>query len=97
TFNPSIASGMVDISVENDGKILLMGGFTTVNGIARQGFARLNANGSLDSSFTANLGWDVPNVANASGVLEQPDGKLIVSAGTFRSVNGVDRWGCARV
>src|SRR5439155_26989178 len=34
-----------------DGKALLGGAFTNINGVARHGNARLNADGSLDTAF----------------------------------------------
>jgi uncharacterized delta-60 repeat protein len=71
------------IAVQPDGKILLGGGFVTVNGVARHGVARLNADGSLDTRFN--------NGAGASGyvwsVAVQPDGKVLV-AGAFDSYGG---------
>ncbi len=59
-----------------DGKILVGGNFTTYNGIARRALLRLNADGSLDTSFTAPLS----GVSNA-GVKEihvQADGKILI-------------------
>lgn len=42
------------VEVQADGKILIGGLFKTVNGVPRPGLARLNCDGSLDSSFDAN-------------------------------------------
>lgn len=42
------------ISMQSDGKILIGGGFTSVNGTYRNNIARLNSDGSLDTSFSAN-------------------------------------------
>jgi uncharacterized delta-60 repeat protein len=55
TFNPgSGANGTVNaIAVQSDGKILIAGDFTSYNGTARTGVARLNANGSLDVTFSS--------------------------------------------
>ena len=39
------------IEVQADGKVLLAGPFSTVNGMPRRGFARLNRDGSLDTAF----------------------------------------------
>jgi len=66
-----------------DGKILIGGDFTTVNGAASVNLARLNADGSLDSSFNAGTGPDNPVYA----LLVQPDGKFLIG-GTFTHVNG---------
>ena len=44
------------VAVQPDGKVLIGGDFTTVNGTNRNGIARLNADGSLDSSFNPGTG-----------------------------------------
>ena len=49
----------VVVALQPDGKVLIGGGFTTVNGTNRSGIARLNANGSLDSSFNPGTGVGV--------------------------------------
>lgn len=65
-----------------DGKILIGGSFSTVHGTARGNIARLNADGSLDSSFA--------NPSANSTVFQiglQQDGSLIVT-GNFTSLGG---------
>ena len=51
------------LALQSDGKILLGGWFNMVNGAARTNLARLNPDGSLDSSFspsvTSTQGWGV--------------------------------------
>src|SRR5437867_1410324 len=44
------------IGVQPDGKVIIGGGFATVNGVASSGIARLNADGSTDSSFNPGSG-----------------------------------------
>ncbi len=44
-----------DIKVLPDGKILIVGYFTEVNGVMKYGGARLNADGTLDESFSSPL------------------------------------------
>ncbi|CAN5729864.1 hypothetical protein BH20ACI4_BH20ACI4_07040 [soil metagenome] len=46
---PSIS----DISLQTDGKLVIIGRFTSINGINRDGIARLNADQSVDTSFTS--------------------------------------------
>jgi uncharacterized delta-60 repeat protein len=79
-----------DIALEMDGKILISGEFSKVNGVSRQGIARLNANGSLDTSFNA--------AANAPvfAVELQPEGKILVG-GAFTSIGGAARNRIARL
>ncbi|HYF36326.1 MAG TPA: delta-60 repeat domain-containing protein, partial [Prosthecobacter sp.] len=81
------------IGVQGDGKILIGGVFTSVNGSDATSLARLNADGTLDSTF--NLGAGLfdgdPATGGAVGAVNaiavQPDGKVLV-AGRFTLVNG---------
>jgi len=87
SFTPvELSSGAVlyaPPAIDAAGNIYVAGSFTTVNGTARRGLARVNASGTLDSVFaaTTNLpaGW-----TNAIGraVAFQSSGKIIV-AGRF--------------
>src|SRR3989442_13493134 len=69
--NSSAAPGDVDLSfdpgsgvngavsafaVQPDGKVIIGGWFTTVKGLVRRGIARLNVDGSGDSSFNPEVG-----------------------------------------
>ena len=54
--NTSANNTVTSINVLPDNKILIGGFFTTYNGIARNGIARINADGSLDTSFDSNVG-----------------------------------------
>ena len=72
------------IAIQADGKILVGGWFNSVNGVARNGFARLNTDGSLDTSFLATG----PNfVVNLRAIALQRDGKILVG-GDFSVFNG---------
>ncbi|HEX7318480.1 MAG TPA: Calx-beta domain-containing protein [Pyrinomonadaceae bacterium] len=66
----------------SDGKILVGGGFSKYNGTNRNGVARLNADGTLDTMF-------VPPAAPTSAVCVavQPDGKVLVG-GNLSHLNG---------
>ncbi len=75
-----------------DGKILVAGSFTTMHGAARNRIARLNVDGSLDSSFNPGSGAD----NRVSAVLVQPDGKIVIG-GRFTSFNGTSREYLARL
>ncbi|MBI4325776.1 MAG: hypothetical protein HY674_10995 [Chloroflexi bacterium] len=52
-FAPELADspGVEDIALQRDGKILIVGAFSTVNGMLRQNLARLNEDGSTDETF----------------------------------------------
>src|SRR5262249_9700694 len=68
--------------MQNDGRLLVDGSFTTMNGTNRDHIARLNTDGSLDTTFDAgtNANSDVFTMAL------QPDGKVLVS-GTINVIN----------
>lgn len=66
------------IWVQADGKILIAGGFTTVNSTFRQHVARLNSDGTLDTGFSANS----IGIGGALDVTVGPDGKIYVSGAT---------------
>src|SRR5215813_4661280 len=57
SFAPQLIRGgeVTQVILQSDGKILLVGRFTTINGILRPYLARLNPNGSLDPSFTPQI------------------------------------------
>ena len=80
------------IAIQPDGKILLGGNFTSYNGTTRNYFARLNANGSLDTSF--NPGTGANSVVETTAL--QPDRKVLIG-GYFTDYNGVSRLRIARI
>lgn len=68
------------VLVQADGKVVVGGIFTTVNGQARTNLVRLNADGSLNSP--ASLGAD----DEVFGLAQQTDGKVLV-AGNFNTLS----------
>jgi uncharacterized delta-60 repeat protein len=95
SFNLGIGVGtgtIRSISIQNDGKIIVGGYFTSFNGITRINIARLNSDGSLDISFNPGLG---PNSHIYSTTI-QADGKIIIG-GEFTSYNGIGRNRIARI
>jgi uncharacterized delta-60 repeat protein len=82
------------LAVQQDGKILIGGGFSIVDGFERAGFARLNANGSLDEDFAPVLFFPESRVVSAIEV--QEDGQILIG-GSFTEVNGLSRIGLARL
>ncbi|MDQ3190457.1 MAG: hypothetical protein M3Q58_02590 [Bacteroidota bacterium] len=87
-FNNSVTS----LAIQSDGKIMIGGDFTTFNGSTRNRIARLNADGSLDTSFNPGTGFN----NSTKSVIIQIDGKLIVVGG-FSSFNGTSRNKIARL
>ena len=79
SFNPQLAgdNGQTRVRravVQPDGRILISGGFHTVNGVARQHLARLHPDGSTDLTFSAARSGDFQLLRN---------GQLIVRSGTL--------------
>ncbi|MEQ9103085.1 MAG: T9SS type A sorting domain-containing protein [Rhodothermales bacterium] len=75
-----------------NGKVLLGGAFNTVAGEDRRGIARLNADGSLDASFTPGTGleYGIGQYANVASFAMQPDGNVLVG-GFFVRYNDIER------
>ncbi|MEQ2005680.1 MAG: delta-60 repeat domain-containing protein [Limisphaerales bacterium] len=92
---PGVGIGFVFLRItkireQADGKILVGGVFTTVNGVSKGNLVRLNADGSLDATFNCGAGSTV------NDILLQPDGKIIV-VGQFNSFDGAPRTSVARL
>lgn len=79
-------------AIQSDGKIIFGGNFTSFNGTAIKGMARLNADGSIDSSFNPGTGFN----GSINAIKIQSDGKILVG-GSFTSVNGTNRNRIARL
>ncbi len=90
TFDPGTGAnaGVLGIALQNDGKIIIGGTFTTFNNSASSRLARLNSNGSFDASFVS--GFDSDSRFSVRRVLLQDNSKLLVG-GTFKAYNGVPR------
>ena len=98
TFNPGTGTGannriIYSTSIQSDGKIIIGGGFTSFNGVARSRIARLNTDGTLDTTF--NQGTGASSTINCISI--QSDGKIIIGGGYFTSYNDVARNGIARL
>jgi uncharacterized delta-60 repeat protein len=94
TFANPVVSGAGNPNVERmvlqpDGKIVIGGNFTSVGGKAHAYIARVNANGSVDTTFKAPTPGDLPDT-NVYALAVLPSGKIIVG-GQFTkfTVNGV--------
>jgi uncharacterized delta-60 repeat protein len=80
------------VKVLADGKIMIGGDFSQFNGVARNRLARLNADGSLDTTFTVGSGLN----GAAQSIDVQPDGKIVVG-GHFSSYSGFSTPSLVRV
>ncbi len=80
------------VAVQPDGKVLVGGDFTRLNGLTCNSLARFNANGSADAAFNAGAGAD----DNVRALAVQTDGHIII-VGDFTSINGAGWHGVARL
>lgn len=91
-------SGVLAVAVQpNDGKILVGGSFTQIDGFEKTRLIRLNTGGDLDTAFEAFV-----IDGEVRDILVQSDGKILVG-GTFNNVrqnaaatNNLTRTGIAR-
>lgn len=89
-FNSNVGGSVLSTAMQADGKILIGGGFTIVEGLARAHIARLNADGTLDTAFNASVDDNVRSIA------VQDDSKILIG-GDFTTADGVARNRIARL
>lgn len=94
TFNPGTGpSSRVDTaSIQSDGKIIIASAFYTYDGTVTNGICRLNANGTLDSTFNVGTGINAQILTTSI----QSDGKIFIG-GWFTTFNGTERNYIARL
>jgi uncharacterized delta-60 repeat protein len=84
-------SFVYNIAIQDDGKIIIGGQFSSYNGVSCNNIARLNNDGTFDVSFNIGNGivLDVaPEFGFVSTITIQDDGKIIIG-GNFSSYNGI--------
>ncbi len=96
TFNQYNVGTITSATVQNDGKIIVIGDFNQYNTINKKNIARLNTDGTIDNSFLTLVTGaatmdDINNVA-----IQQPSGKIIVT-GNFEELNGTSVSNIARL
>lgn len=97
SFAPNLegkARAVYSLAMQSDGKILIGGSFTSINGLARTNLARLNPDGSSDSSFVGSVAGGSSDGVEV--IVLQPDGRIVIG-GFFSVVNGVSRNRIARL
>jgi uncharacterized delta-60 repeat protein len=77
-------SGVNTVTIQNDGKILAGGDFTSYSGVSRNRIIRLNTDGSVDNNFIIGTGF----AGNLNAITLQTDGKILVG-GNFTSYSGL--------
>jgi hypothetical protein len=101
-FNPNVPSGfsVLAVTAQADGHVIIGGDFTYLadptccNSYNRRGIARLNRDGSVDTTFDPGAGV---NPIYVSALVLQPDDLKVVIGGGFTNCNGVARGAIARV
>src|SRR5262249_43907522 len=89
-------TGISGIAVQSDGRIVIAGiNLLSVNGLARTNIARLNSDGSLDTSYSARMDNCGPP-GTWPELVQQTDGKILVG-GAFCSINGMGHTNLARL
>ena len=90
-IDPSFAYGsgfdgiILSTAIQSDGKILVVGGFSSYNGTSANKIIRLNSDGSVDTSFVYNTGFISGYDVYSIGI--QSNGKIVVG-GNFTNYNG---------
>ena len=95
TFNVGAGPNntVTSMVTQSDGKILISGGaFTTYSGSATTRIARINTNGTRDTTFVSGTGLN----GAAYDMKVQPDGKII-AAGTLTTYSGSTNSGIVRI
>jgi uncharacterized delta-60 repeat protein len=73
-----------DLVIQQDGKVIVCGAFTTYNGNSSPYIVRINTDGSYDSTFNVGTGLDQAG----DGICLQNNSKIIVVASPITSYNG---------
>src|SRR6266481_6975792 len=91
SFNPGANGDVFCIAPQADGKLLVAGEFTSLMSEIRNGLARFNSDGSLDTTFDP-----APDIAEVDVISVLVNGKILVS-GSFTTLGGQPRAGLARL
>src|ERR1051326_8594683 len=92
SFNSVLNDTVSAICVQPDGRILVVGRFSNVNGVACDGLTRLNSDSSVDATFL----FSYTGTNSVSSIALQPDQKIVIG-GSFATINGTNRNGVARL
>jgi uncharacterized delta-60 repeat protein/uncharacterized repeat protein (TIGR01451 family) len=90
--HPGTDGTVYDLALQPDDRAIVVGQFATYNGVSRNGIARINTDGSIDSSFDPGLGAD--DFITSIALL--PNGQMLIG-GAFTSFNGSNRTSIARL
>jgi len=94
------AGGVIDIATQPDGKIIVVGNFTSFKGVTRVYIVRLNSDGTEDSTFYTTLGLQIYSsdfddgavpFAGVTSADVQTDGKILLAGGFSTPAYGIIR------
>lgn len=85
-------SNVLAVVVQSDGRVLIGGDFSQLNGVPRNRIARLNGDGTVDDSFDPGDGPD----GTVRAISLQADGAIVIG-GDFATIAGINRNGIARL
>lgn len=86
------------VRLQTDGKIVIAGAFTVVKGTDRRNLARLNADGSLDTSFVAGVFSRIDGTpVEITAIVQQPHDLKLIVAGLFDTIGSTPRHNIARL
>ncbi|MCC5840830.1 MAG: delta-60 repeat domain-containing protein [Opitutales bacterium] len=91
----SVDNRVYAVAAADDGKVNIGGDFTTVRGAMRNRIARLNRDGTVDTSFDPGAGTNGSS-SRVHSVTLQADSKVLIG-GEFTSYNDLDRNRIARL
>lgn len=94
TFSTNIGSGangwVYDVKRQADGKLIITGEFTSFNGTSVNRLTRLNADGTVDTTFQTNIGTAIGGSGYVTGLfIKQQSDEKILLAGFFTTFNSV--------
>lgn len=87
----TLAGDISSIAYQPDGALLLVGTFTSVNGVPRNGVARLLPDGSLDPHWNPPVRWGTQEIPRR--IYSLPDGGVLVQ-GNISHYDGQWQLGC---
>ena len=89
SFEPVNVGSVAVVGVQSDGKLVIVGGFSSVNDTPEFCLARLNPDGTLDASFSASASGGYQSYGIGSLVM-RPDDSFYIG-GAFATINGQSR------
>ena len=101
TFNSGSGPDSVvnSLALDSAGRVIIGGAFSTVNGVTSGGVARLNVDGSVDTTFNPGIGTYNPDTSGTDpvyAVAVQSNGQILVG-GSFANMELTEYNGLARL